>query len=172
MSRKTILKEAGVLLIASLMVFSSGIVLANTGNSNVCINTNQIILKNPNNSPSYVDPNGSMGVAKINGGIGISVTLKNTGTINLTNITLTLNVTGKYMLYYDLNGLKRGQIQKRIRLVGTPVLPGAEATLVPGGFFFGLSKLSVRVNATCDEGATCSGNATAMLLLFYVTGIK
>jgi len=111
-----------------------------------------------------------IGEIEITGGLGLSTTIKNTGTITYTNITVVVNVTGQNMLYVSSHGYNRGQIEKRVRLT-SPLPPldiGAAKIWPPNGIILGVGNINIRAYATCDQGTTSYTNATAMLLLFYI----
>ena len=72
---------------------------------------------------------------KIKGGLGIKMQITNTGTIDITTLTWTINVLSE-----------NGKINKQIN--GTiPTLAVGESTTVSSGPFFGYGLLLIRVSA-------------------------
>jgi hypothetical protein len=93
-------------------------------------------------------------IMTITGGFGVSVTIKNAGTIDLTNIDWTITLDGNLIF---VGTAKSGTID---------ALAAGEEVIVKD-FVVGLGKTGIVVNA---EASTASASGTA--LLFFVIGVK
>jgi hypothetical protein len=99
------------------------------------------------------------------GGLGkVSITVKNIGDGDATNVTVTLSVTGG--LIHRINATK------------TQVLPtlavSDTATITTDGFIFGLGKLTLSASASCTQAIppVVTKTATGKILLIFIIGIK
>jgi carboxypeptidase T len=106
-----------------------------------------------------------LNLGEFTGGLGkASITLKNIGDGDATNVSATLSVVG------GLIG--------RINVEKTDVIPslavGDEVTVTTDGFIFGLGKLTLSASASCTEAIPpiVSSSATGKILLVFITGIQ
>ena len=160
-SGNSFLKEAGVLLIVSMMVFSSGIVLANTNNHDVRINTNELILRNPNDSIGTSNAAPNLTIEQFKGGFFLSAVVKNIGDAPATNITWSIDLQGKMIF---LGNHTTGGIPS--------IAPGDTVKIRIGPLILGFGKINIVAIATCEEGATYTEYGTAFLLIFFVVGVS
>jgi hypothetical protein len=101
-------------------------------------------------------PYPDLDIKSIEGPIGVTVTIKNIGGAEVTNVEWTLKV--------------KGGIRNKINKEGT----GIEPTLVAGaeikaksGIIIGLGKITIDVYVTCDENIPIYGNANGMQIFFF-----
>jgi len=123
------------------------------------------------NADIYLDNVGGVPIHPIltlgmfKGGLGkVSITVKNNGDEDATNVNVTLGVTGGLI----------GRINNQgIELIPTIAI-GQEVTVASGGFIFGLGKLTLSASATCTEAIpqTVTSSGTGKILLVFITGIK
>lgn len=94
----------------------------------------------------------------IEGGLGITVTINNTGTIDATNITWEIVLTGGFVIPAQKTG------------VIPTILIGEQSKIqmVP----FGLGKKTITVSVTADAGITKEKTASGLLLFFFAIGVK
>jgi PKD repeat protein len=97
---------------------------------------------------------------EVKGGFGVSVSIKNTGETQITDIQWTINMTGGLVL---LGKTKSGSIES--------LDPDATAT-VKDPLVFGFGKTTIDVTVTCAEGITHTASAKGTVLLFFVLGVK
>lgn len=98
-------------------------------------------------------------IESIAGGFGVSAAIKNTGDADATNVAWTITLEGGLIL---LGAEKSGTVDS--------IAVGASET-IKSGLILGIGKTTITVTATCDEGASVTGNATGTVLLFFVIGV-
>ncbi len=97
---------------------------------------------------------------EIKGGFGITVTMKNTGGMALTEIQWKINLSDGFII---LGKTKTGSIDE-LQPNGTETFK-----IVP---ILGLGKTTIQVEFTCAEGITGAESAQGMVFLFFVLGVK
>jgi carboxypeptidase T len=94
----------------------------------------------------------------------VSITVKNTGDVDATNVNVTLSVTGGLL--------------GRINTQKTQVIPalaiGEEVTITTDGFIIGLGKITLSASAYCNDAIpqTVTKTTEAKILLVFITGIQ
>jgi len=108
-----------------------------------------------NNAPA--EPN--LIIDTITGGFGVATTVKNNGTVDATNVTWNISLSGGIIL---IGKQKTGTI--------STLAAGETATIK--SFIFGFGKSTITVHAVCDEGSSAEKSANGFVFLFLVLGIK
>jgi len=94
----------------------------------------------------------------IKGGLGLTVTLRNNGTADATNITWKIAIEDGLVIPAQ----KNGSIPE--------IHMGEQTKLHP--WMFGLGKSTITVSATADGGVTAENIVTGFFLMFIVVGVK
>lgn len=95
---------------------------------------------------------------RLNGGLGITALMKNTGAVDLTNVTWEIVVEGRF---------------------GSPINKTGAITVIPPDTqselqmrLFGLGKKTITVRVTADGGITAEKTGSGFLFLFLLLGVK
>jgi len=99
-------------------------------------------------------------VEQFKGGIGIRAVIKNNGDAPATNITWSIDLQGNMIF---LGTHTSGEISS---------LPPGDITKIKTGFIFGFGKTKIVATATCEEGAACTENRTAIVLFFFLVQVS
>jgi hypothetical protein len=151
MERNKMIKQAGVFLIIALLTVSPGIALANTTLYNI-----QITTSTPSKA-AFGAPN--LTIENFKGGFGISAVVKNIGNATATNISWSIDLTGK-MIFFGSHSTGN-----------TPSLAPGDIAKIKTGLILGFGKIYINATATCAEGSTYSEEGTAIMLLFFAVGV-
>jgi hypothetical protein len=154
MEKTSTIKQASVFLFVTLIIIvSPSIALANTNTNDIYINTIR------SSGSSIGAPN--LTVEDFKGGIGISAVVKNVGDAPATNVSWSINITGKFIFY---GAHSTGHIAS--------LAPGNSTKIYNTAALLGLGKIYINTTATCAEGATYTEEGTAIMLLFFALGVK
>jgi len=99
-------------------------------------------------------------IGTITGGFGLKAQIKNSGTMNATNVSVDINFSGAWMLLPRLE-----QYHKTITLNA-----GVSENITV--IVFGLGKTTITVNAACAEGSSATKTAAGTVFLFFMLGVK
>ena len=95
----------------------------------------------------------------VKGGLGITVTVRNTGNANATNVYVTITVPGG-LIFFGKN-------------TTIPILNiGVNQTVSVKTIIIGFGKTPITVSAICDEGASAEATVNGTVLLIFVLGVK
>jgi hypothetical protein len=103
--------------------------------------------------PLSIFPVSNLTLGRFKGGLGFSAVLKNSGDNPVTNITWSIDLKGNHV----------GRVSS--------LAPGDDIKITTG-LLLGFGKTKIMVTASCDQGATCTKNGTAFLLIFFVVGVS
>jgi outer membrane protein assembly factor BamB len=99
-------------------------------------------------------------IETIDGGFGVTAVLKNNGTVDATNITWSIALTGGYLLVGN-------------ETIGTIAsLPAGENTTIKSSLIFGLGRSTITVSARCDEGSSVEKVGSGFVILFFTFGVQ
>jgi PKD repeat protein len=96
----------------------------------------------------------------IQGGLGVTITITNSGNINITDIEWTCTLNGGFIL---LGKLKNG--------IGGSLGPG-ETAIFKDTPIFGLGKTTIEVEIACAEGVSLTKSVQGTIFLLFVFGVK
>jgi hypothetical protein len=99
-------------------------------------------------------------IGTITGGFGTKVQIKNRGTANATNVSVTINFSGAWMILPLLEHYQ------------TAFDLGAGLSENVTVIVFGLGKTTLIVDATCAEGSSATKTATGTVFLFFMFKVK
>lgn len=100
-------------------------------------------------------------IGMISGGFGLKVQIKNTGTINATNVSVNMTFYGAWMILPLLENY-----QVTLDNLGVGVSKNVSVIV------FGLGTTNVKIDATCAEEASATKIVTGKVFLFFMLGIK
>jgi hypothetical protein len=103
----------------------------------------------------------SLTIEDFKGGRGISAVLSNVGNGTATNVTWTIDITGKHIFY---GAHSTGHLAS--------LAPGNSTKIYNTALLLGVGKIYINATATCAEGATYSEEGTGILILIFVIGVK
>jgi hypothetical protein len=103
--------------------------------------------------PLSIFPVSNLTLGRFKGGLGFSAVLKNSGDNPVTNITWSIDLKGNHV----------GRVSS--------LAPGDDIKITTG-LLLGFGKTKIMVTASCYQGATCTKNGTAFLLIFFVVGVS
>ena len=95
----------------------------------------------------------------VKGGLGITVTVRNTGNANATNVNVTIIVHGG-LIFFGKN-----------TTIPIPNI-GVNQTAPVKTIIIGFGKTPITVSAICDEGASAERTVNGTVFLFFVFGVK
>jgi hypothetical protein len=154
MEKTNRVKQASVLLLITLMLMSSGLVVASTP-----MNSDSTTMTRFSKSSNGGAPN--LTVESLKGGRGISAILTNTGNASATNITWSIVISGKRIFH---GAQSTGTIAN--------LAPGNTSKIHTTSLLLGLGKITINATATCTEGATYTELGTGALLLIFAIGVR
>jgi len=99
-------------------------------------------------------------IGEISGGFGVSAVIKNTGDGEATDVNWSITLEG-------------GLIILGKETTGTTAsIPAEDEASIKSGLIFGIGKPTITVTAECAEGPSAEGNATGLVILFFVLGVS
>ena len=113
----------------------------------------KVLMKKPTPLPE-------LEIGTITGGFGTKVQIKNIGTAQATNVSVTINFSGAWMIlpllehYQTIFNLDAG-LSENVSLI-----------------VFGLGKTTIDVEAICAEGSSARKTVTGTVFLFFMFGIQ
>jgi len=105
-------------------------------------------------------PQPELSIEAIAGGFGVSAKINNVGDGEATDTEWSITLDGGLII---LGKETTGTIAS---------IPAGESADISSGLIFGIGRPTITVTAECAEGASAEGNATGLVILFFVIGVS